>query len=144
MAEAALILAAFVAGIAFREFWPRIIAWAEVKMRITVKPKPKPSHSPEYFEKLIDVQRHTDGHFTNPKADTCEHAFVDDDTVGRWCPKCGAAEPVISPKPPIDKPPIDKRRRGVAELRYRAEQASMKLAEHQAQVTANNIKAMES
>ena len=40
-------------------------------------------------------------------------------------------------------PPIDKRRRGVAELRHRAEQASMKPAEHQAQVTAKNIKAME-
>ena len=43
----------------------------------------------------------------------------------------------------IRQPAADKRRRGVAELRHRAEQASMKPAEHQAQVTAKNIKAME-
>ena len=121
MAEATLILAAFVAGIAFREFWPRIIAWAEVKTRITVKPKPAAVYPGKYS---------TPGQNSAP---------------GNVRP--GELEEFNAQIPSTlipSKPPIDKRRRGVAELRYRAEQASMKPAEHQAQVTANNIKAMES
>lgn len=110
MAETALILEVtalicFIAGIAFREYWQKMVAWLEAAA-------PKVSHKyPSQFPTL--------------EINSPLEAVPDD--IRRESPK-----------------PIDKRRRGLAEMRHIAEQKSKIPLEHQAQVTANNIKAMES
>jgi hypothetical protein len=103
VAEAAIVLVAFVAGMATRELWPRFVAWMDAKamppkrnliLRTRVAPMPSPSApAPE--------------------------------------------EPRFTPAPV-------RRRVGIAELRRQAEIRSLAPVEHQAQVTANNAKAMES
>jgi hypothetical protein len=102
---AATALICFIAGIAFREYWPKMVAWLD-------KPASKVSHK-------------YPSQFPTPEIHSPLEA-VPGDVRGE------------SPKP------IDKRRRGLAEMRHIAEQKSKIPLDHQAKVTANNIKAMES
>ncbi len=105
---AATALICFIAGIAFREYWTKMVAWLD-------KPAPKVSHKyPSQFP-IPEIHSPLEGLQAVPH-----------DVRGE------------SPKP------IDKRRRGLAEMRHIAEQKSKIPLEHQAKVTANNIKAMES
>ena len=117
MAEAALILA-FIAGIAFDHFWPRIVRWAERKADV---PRETPQMKGNFDQ----------GTQFPPKYPNFERTPY----PGRLT----VTEAEIQPSPK----PSDKRRRGVAEMRHIAERESLKPAKHQAEVTANNIKAMQ-
>jgi|HubBroStandDraft_1064217.scaffolds.fasta_scaffold113390_2 hypothetical protein len=110
MAEAALVLGAFIAGIAFREFWPRLVDKSE-------KAHVHPATSKEYFDKLA--------------APADAYSSIEE------------FEKAINPGVVASKP-IDKRRRGVAEMRHIAEQKSLEPVIHQAEVTAKNARAMDS
>jgi hypothetical protein len=116
MAEAALIVLVFIAGIAFNHFWPRFVKWAESKPKPDGLKVTAPNGN-------IDV-----GQFTGIRSPRTVYPG-----------KLSVQEADIAPSPK----PIDKRRRGVAEMRHIAEQESLKTERHQDEVTAKNIKAMQ-
>jgi hypothetical protein len=120
MAEAALILGAFIAGIAFKEFWPRLVLIVEDHFGAVVQSDRTPDKgSCKSLPKTQAVAGSSPASSINPI-----HILEDESVIP-------------------SKPPIDKRRRGVAEMRHIAEQESLKPAIHQAEVTAKNAKALE-
>ena len=111
----------FIAGIAFNHFWPRFVKWAEPNSQDMLNPK---------------IQSYP-GKYTVPDTRTTHPPLTVADTIALQLEKLAREDQGLAPKP------IDKRRRGVAEMRHIAEQESLKTERHQDEVTAKNIKAMQ-